>query len=285
VSERRGAAVPGLRSEGRATSGRQGVRGRHGVRRAISAEWAKTRSDPGTAWLLVSLVLLSVAVSAVTIGAARCPAAGCDQDPARISLAGVYLGQAVAALAGTTAIATEYGTGMIRVTLAAIPHRGRLLAAKAVVLTVSVLAAAAATVAAAMADGLLTLPGHGFTAASGSGVVTVAMTRAAGCAALYLTLVALLGLGVATAVRDAVAATGITLGLLYLFPVAASLAGDPTVARRLEQVSPMFAGLDSQSTTGLGALPLTPWQGLGVVALWAAGALLLGWLVLRARDA
>jgi ABC-2 type transport system permease protein len=32
-------------------------------------------------------------------------------------------------------------------------------------------------------------------------------------------------------------------------------------------------------------LPLTPWQGLGVVALWTAGALLLGALVLKSRDA
>jgi ABC-2 type transport system permease protein len=47
----------------------------------------------------------------------------------------------------------------------------------------------------------------------------------------------------------------------------------------------MYAGLDSQSTTGLGALPLAPWQGLGVVALWAAGTVLIGWMLLRARDA
>jgi len=254
------------------------------VRGAISAEWAKTRSDPATAWLLISLIALSVAVSAVTISVSRCPAAGCGQDPARISLAGLYLGQAMAAVAGTTAIAAEYGTGMIRVSLAAIPHRGRLLAAKALVLGGSVLAASVVTVGAAMLAGRLILPANGFTAGSGFDIDGTGMWRAAGCAVLYLTLVALLGLGVATAVRDAVVATGITLGLLYLFPVAASLAGDPTVARRLEQISPMFAGLDSQSTTGLGALPLSPWQGLGVVALWAAGSLLVGWLLVRARD-
>jgi ABC-2 type transport system permease protein len=33
------------------------------------------------------------------------------------------------------------------------------------------------------------------------------------------------------------------------------------------------------------SLPLTPWQGLGVVALWTAGALLLGALALKLRDA
>jgi len=40
-----------------------------------------------------------------------------------------------------------------------------------------------------------------------------------------------------------------------------------------------------QATAGVHALPLTPWQGLGVLALWAAGALILGGLVLRFRDA
>jgi ABC-2 type transport system permease protein len=33
------------------------------------------------------------------------------------------------------------------------------------------------------------------------------------------------------------------------------------------------------------SLPLAPWQGLGVLGLWAAGAMILGGLVLRLRDA
>lgn len=36
---------------------------------------------------------------------------------------------------------------------------------------------------------------------------------------------------------------------------------------------------------GVAALPLAPWQGLGVLALWALGALILGAVVLRLRDA
>jgi ABC-2 type transport system permease protein len=47
----------------------------------------------------------------------------------------------------------------------------------------------------------------------------------------------------------------------------------------------MIAGLDVISTTGLKSLPLTPWQGLGVMAAWAAGSLLLGGTLLRLRDA
>jgi ABC-2 type transport system permease protein len=47
----------------------------------------------------------------------------------------------------------------------------------------------------------------------------------------------------------------------------------------------MTTGLYIQATTNLRSLPLTPWQGLGVLALWAAGALTIGALILRFRDA
>jgi ABC-2 type transport system permease protein len=43
--------------------------------------------------------------------------------------------------------------------------------------------------------------------------------------------------------------------------------------------------LDIQATTGLHALPLSPWAGLGVLAAWAAGALLAGGLLFWWRDA
>jgi len=256
------------------------------MRQALRAEWAKTWSDPVGVWPFAGLVVLSLAVSAVTIGTARCATTGCGQDPARISLSGVYLGQAVAALAGVLAIGGEYGTGMISVTLAAMPRRGRVLAAKALVLTVPVLAGSALVAAACLLAGGLVLPGHGFTAGHGFDVAGPAMWRAAGCAALYLTLVALLGLGVAAVVRDPAVATGTVLGLLYLFPVIGLAAGH-RVQRLLEQIGPMSAGTDSLSTgpAGLPGLPLTPWQGLGVVALWAAGAVIVGAYVLCRRDA
>jgi ABC-type sugar transport system ATPase subunit len=62
-------------------------------------------------------------------------------------------------------------------------------------------------------------------------------------------------------------------------------APDAGTARHLGQIGPLPAGLDAQATTGINSLPLTPWQGLGVIALWTAGALLLGALALRFRDA
>ena len=47
----------------------------------------------------------------------------------------------------------------------------------------------------------------------------------------------------------------------------------------------MNAGLAIQATTGLGTLPIRPWAGLGVLAAWAAAAMLAGGLLLRLRDA
>ena len=47
----------------------------------------------------------------------------------------------------------------------------------------------------------------------------------------------------------------------------------------------MTAGLAIQATIGLRSLPLQPWAGLGVLAAWAAAALIAGGLVLRLRDA
>ena len=111
------------------------------------------------------------------------------------------------------------------------------------------------------------------------------MLRAAAGSVLYLALIALLSLGIATAVRDSAMAIGTVLGLLYLFPVIARVVTNPHWQRHLEQIGPMSTGLAIQATTGLRSLPISPWAGLGVLATWAVAALLAGGLLLRLRDA
>jgi ABC-2 type transport system permease protein len=258
----------------------------HPLARALHAEWTKVRTVAGPAWLLAGVVALTVAAGVAADSAARCSSAACGLDPAKISFTGIYLGQAVVAVAGVLAIGNEYSTGMIKLSLTAVPRRLTWLFAKAAVLTAPVLTASALAVAGSALAGRLTLPGRGFTPAHGyASLISGADIRAAAGTVVYLTLIALLSLGVATAVRDSAAATGLVLGLLYLFPIAASFVSDATLARRLQQIGPLSAGLDVQATTGVKSLPLTPWQGLGVVALWTAGALLLGALALKFRDA
>ncbi len=139
-----------------------------------------------------------------------------------------------------------------------------------------------------MLAGRLILPSGGFTAAHGYPLLSLGAgltLRAVVGSVLYLVLIGLLSLGIATAVRDSAIAIGIVLGLLYVFPILAHLVGSPHLERRLEQIGPMSAGLAIQATTNLRAAPIAPWAGLGVVAGWAAAALLGGGLLLVLRDA
>ena len=144
------------------------------------------------------------------------------------------------------AVSGEYSTGMIRITLTAMPRRLTVLAAKAVLVAGLVLAVSAVAVLACVLAGRLILPGHGFTPAHGYPPLSLAtgpVLRAASGSVLYLALIALLSLGVATAVRESAVAIGLVLGLLYLFPIVASVAGNQHWQRHLEQIGPMTAGL------------------------------------------
>jgi ABC-2 type transport system permease protein len=194
---------------------------------ALRAEWTKLRTLPGTIWLVAGLVVLTAGVSVATMAATGDTVA----DPAKSSLIGVTLGQALVAILAVLAVGGEYSTQMMHTTLAAMPRRPVLLAAKAAVVTAVVLLAAA------------------------------------------------------VAVRDSATAIGVVLGVLYVLPIVAGAVSDPHWQRHLLQVAPMTAGLAIQATTGLDGLPIGPWAGLGVVALWAAGALLAGGVIFMRRDA
>ena len=254
----------------------------------LRAEWCKLRTLPGTPWLLATLVASTVVAGAAAASAVSCPAGGCGLDPARISLTGIYLGQAVAAILGVLVVSGEYGTGTIRTTFAAMPRRAGVLAAKAAVVAGPVLAAGALAVGGSLLAGRLLLAGHGFTAARGYPALAVAdgpVLRAAVGSVLYLALTALLGLGVATVVRQPASAIGTVLGLLYLDPILAAAVHTGPWHNAVERYAPMTAGLAVQATTGLHGLPISPWAGLGVLAAWSAAALLAGGFLLRLRDA
>jgi ABC-2 type transport system permease protein len=253
---------------------------------ALHAEWTKLRTVAGTAWLLAAAVALTVGLSAMSAMTVRCDGAHCGEDPAKVGLLGVLAGQAVVAVLAVLAVGEEYGTGMIRVTFAAMPRRELVLAAKALLVAALTAAAGGSAVLASALLALRLLPGHGFTAANGyAHLATAATLRAALGSVLYLVLVALLSVGVTTLLRDSAAAVGAVLGLLYLFPVLAQVISNPDWHRHALQLAPMQAGLDVQATIDLAGQPLAPWQGLGVLALWAAGALGIGALTVRRRDA
>ena len=264
-----------------------GHRGGWIITGTLHAEWTKLRTVAGSAWLLLALATLTAGLSWFAVAVTTCPPAGCTVDATKLSLTGVQLGQAVVAIVAVLAVGTEYSTGMIRTTFTAMPHRIAVLAAKATIVTMGVLVAGLAGVLGSVLAGRLALPGQGFIETRGYPPLSLTdrtTLRAAGGSVLYLALIALLSLGIAILVRDSAASIGFVLGVLYLIPVLLGVITDPAWQRHIEQIAPGNAGLAIQDTIGLHSLPIGPWAGLGVLAAWAAGALLAGGALVSLRD-
>jgi ABC-2 type transport system permease protein len=262
------------------------------MRLALRAEWTKLRTVRSTGWLVLALVGFTVAASALTtlsVSTSLCATpTSCDEDTVKLSLFGTYLGQVAVVVLAALVATTEYDTNLIRVTLAAYPRRLGVFAAKAAVATAVVLASAAVSVLGSFAAARGILPGNGFTAANGYPPLSLAdgpTLRAYGGTVLYFGLIGLLSLGVGMAVRHTAGALSTVLALLFVLPIVAQFVNNEHVRELLAKWSPMTAGLAIQATRRLGDLPIGPWAGLGVMAGYAAAAMLLGALMFALRDA
>src|SRR5215472_445662 len=122
------------------------------------------RTTPGAACLALSTLVLTASLSAA---AAASYTPGAAQDPTKISLTGIDLGQAIIAVLAVVTISSEYSTRLIATTLTAVPRRITMLAAKATLVTGVLLAAGTAAVLTSVLAGRLLLPGNGFTTAHG----------------------------------------------------------------------------------------------------------------------
>ena len=220
--------------------------------------------------------MLTAAVSAAAAAATSARPAGCPVDPTKLSLTGVHFGQAVVAILAVLAVSAEYSTGMIRVTLAAMPRRAGCWPPRPRWWarwrwwpgTVAVPGSALA--------GRLILPGIGFAAAQ---LRPLSWDTGRRCgppagSVLYLALIALLSLGIATIVRDSAVAIGLVLGCSTC-----SRSSSPWPATRPGSPPESIDADDrraarSRRPPGCGADH--PWAGLGVLALWAGGRELAG---------
>src|SRR6266849_5784657 len=110
-----------------------------GVLRSEARKLATVRS---TFWALLATVIFNV-VTAALPGALLPGHLSAHQkatiDSVRVSLGGLHLSQIAIGLLGVLAVTSEYSTGMIRATLAAVPQRRLMLTAKTAVLAAAVL--------------------------------------------------------------------------------------------------------------------------------------------------
>ena len=284
--------------------------GRAGLRRAVAAEWTKLWTVRSTTWTLVATGAAVVGLSALSTGTVS--PSDIVGDPTRRSLIGIFLGQLIFGVLGVLVMSAEYGTGTIRATLAAEPRRPVVLVAKilvfgavAVVLS-EILTFCAFGVGQAILSskhalgpatitrrahqlGIHVLP-HKLQGLLGTGSASLGqpgVLRAVVGAGLYLALLGLLALGLATVVRHTAGAISAFVAVVLVLPLITEAL--PTSIRdAVARYLPSNIGLVMFSTRGVtGEIgpAFSPWAGLGLLVLYTAVVLAVGCWVLVRRDA
>lgn len=282
--------------------------GRVGLRRAMAAEWTKLWSVRSTTWTLVAT---GVAVVGLCIlSTATVNSSEIIGDPTRRSLIGIFLGQLIFGVLGVLVMSAEYGTGTIRATLSAVPRRPVVLSAKilvfgAVAVVVSEIfafsafaigqailsakkSAAAAIVQPAQQFGVR-IPqsiqaalSHGSASLGQPGVL-----RAVIGAGLYLAVLGLLALGLATIIRHTAGAISAFVGVVLVLPLIVQ-ALPTSISNALARYLPANIGLVMFSTHGAPdrvGPAFSPWVGFALLALYTGVTLGIGCWVLVRRDA
>jgi ABC-2 type transport system permease protein len=266
-----------------------GGRGHYGPAAVLRSEWTKLRSVRSTTWSLAATVLLTVGIGILATGteASRWAHASLRDrltfDPTSLSLTGLIFGQLAIGVLGILVISAEYGTGSIRSTFAAVPNRPLVLAAKAIVFTAvsTVIGVAVSFIAFFVGQAILT----GTTPHAAIGDPGV--LRAVVGGGLYLAVLGLLALGLATMIRHTAGSISAFVGVLFILPLIVEAlpssirdaVGKYLPANIGATMTTVHPGFRSDIPT------FSPWVGFAILCGYAALALALGcWLLVR-RDA
>ena len=251
--------------------------------RVVRAEWAKLRALRSTWWCGLSAVVLIVGLGAV-IAASGPPykvSAGSSATAGVSSaLLGVLFAQLVIGVVGVLAFSGEYGTGMIRATLAVVPSRLPVLWAKLIVVAGLVLPV---TLLCAVAD---FFTATAIESARGGSVISLTdpgVLRTVAGASLYLTVVIVIGVALGALLRKTAAGLAVFAAVFFVVPV---------VVAALPQTITGFAPyLPSNAGGALWGNPLTtthalsPWTGFAVLCGYAVVLTGLAAWRLHRRDA
>jgi len=262
------------------------VEGRQTVLRSVRAEWIKL-------WTLRSTWITSFIAIALTVlfGAGIAIASGQQQEGQEAAknmiTAGLSFGQIVVAVLGALIITGEYASGQIRSSLAAVPHRGRLLLSKAVVLAIVSFLLGSLSVFLSWAISKPFLGEHAGSLTDshyaghiwGSGLVFAG--------------IALMTLGFGFLLRSTAGAITVVVSLLFVILLPLQLAAGQwswvskiidclpiSVSSAVSNPLPAAAELG-----GEGVQFLTHGQAIAVFAAWALVPLIAAWFVFTRRDA
>src|ERR1700722_6096838 len=251
--------------------------GAYGFRGVALMEWRKLRSVRSTWWTLAVFAAGMVGL-AILIGLKTPAHPGPFYDPTENGFAGLAIGQLALGALGVLALSTEFTSGSIRATFAAVPRRGWVLAAKAVVIAAVALGAGEVLAFLSFAVGQAAVP-HGDVHAT---LGQPGVLRAVLMAGAYPALIALIGLGLAALIRHTAGAISAVAGVVFVLPLILLPFGDHNPAMKF---LPMVIAENSLPGVKPVAHSLSAGAGLGLLCLYAAVALAAGGWAMARRDA
>ncbi|MFD9357348.1 ABC transporter permease [Streptomyces sp. NPDC060031] len=239
----------------------------------MHSEWIKIRSLRGTFGALISLFAATVGIQVLTAAAlGRAEAGSMGDDPLLAAFYSINFGQIAAFAFGASALSAEFHNGALRTSLVAVPNRTRFYLSK--IAMVGGLAFVVGQV-----TGFLTfVAGQAFMGRYALGLGDPGSLRAIFGSGVYLTLMALLAAGLTAVLRSATVVLSLLIPLVLMVSFVVGAAAEGAAEYLPDRAGQMAMRLESQGALG-------PWSGLGVLALWAAVALIGGWLAVRRRDA
>jgi hypothetical protein len=250
----------------------------------IGSEWVKLRSVRSTYYSLLVAVVLSIGISAIASGSVAgswvhaSAAERAQFDPFRGTLTGLLFAQLAFGVLGVLAISSEYGTGQIRTTFAAAPHRHSVLTAKAAVL-------AAVTVPLSLVVSFASfLIGQALLSSTGASVTLAtpgALTAVLGAAG-YLVAITLLGFGLGAVIRHSAGAITALTALVLVLPMITGVLPSPWDIRT-GRLFPDLMSITARHVAAPGQL--SPWAALLVCVAWAAAAIAVSLFMVNRRDA
>ena len=264
----------------------RGPQGHYGFRSVARMEWVKLRSVRSTWWVLgiVAAGMIGLAILSLATYSSHYPqmsaADRASFDPTENSFVGLAIGQLVMATFGALAITSEFSSGMIRATLAAVPNRPLLLAAKAAVVGAVALAAGEILAFAGFLAGQAAVASPAPHATLGQPGVL----RAVLMAGAYLCVAALIGLGLGAIIRHTAGAIGAAVGLIFVLPLL-FLPLPISAQHATMKFLPELIAENSLTAVKPVSWALSPWAGLGMLCLYTAALLGAGAISLAKRDA
>lgn len=248
---------------------------------AIHSEWIKAASLRSIRWSIAVSIVLGISMSLVMGFALRslipeASQAGGEFVMMVTSFPANFL-VLVFGVLGAFVFSSEYASGMILSTLTAVPRRGLVLAAKAVVLTAISTAVAAIIVAAGVAISVMLIP------EAATQILTAQVISSLIGTIVYLIAIALLAFAIAGLLRSTAGAITAVVAVIFLAPAVFLIltqVTDWTWAVTVADFLPTALG----STLGSGILPEAA-AGMTGVGYWPAMAALAAWVVVPVAAA